>query len=66
MCGCSGKSNLKSSSRPAMLPRQTTIRATSAPQTVQSQSTTNNGLTADQRSVEKKRREVLFRKLGRI
>jgi hypothetical protein len=68
-CGCSGgKSNLSRNSRPTILPRQNTIRSTpiTSQNVVQAQALTASGLTADQRSIEKKRREAIFRKLGRI
>jgi len=66
MCGCGNNKNNLSKSRPTVLPRQNSIRSVSPPPQIQVQTLTTSGLTTDQRSIEKKRREAIFRKLGRL
>lgn len=66
-CGCGGgaRGPLK---KTALIPRQTLIQTVQRPavNNVQAQSVNTQGLSSDKRSEEKKRRETILRKLGRL
>jgi hypothetical protein len=75
MCGCRGKGikNMRGNGNPILSPRGTssggpgpTFSPRKANQQVNSQSVPNEGLTTDQRAQERKRRETILRKLGRL
>lgn len=77
MCGCS-KNKMRGYSRSVSAPRTSSVQATSLPkkpveniqsQNVQAQSkgeTSNASLNSDRRSIERKRREAILKKLGRL
>lgn len=72
MCGCNKNKGVRGvTNRSALGPRNLVsaqgARTTSTPrQEIQAQSVPTSGLTGDRRAIERKRREAILRKLGRL
>lgn len=76
MCGCRNKGVKNLRGRTIISPRNASSSSGPGPtfiprknvtaQSVSAQSVSNEGLTTDQRAQEKKRRETILKKLGRL